>query len=108
SYLVTNTSHQIVLRESDGTTLTYTYNPGLRQLSRSKGTVTNSLLTECESLNFDVFQRTPIGGTYEQFSNATPASCKLIQLEWICSRKILGNKLNTESVQSAKIVIRDK
>ena len=33
-------------------------------------------------------------------------SCKLVQLHWICSRKIFGAKVNTESVQSAKVVIR--
>lgn len=108
SYLVTNSSTRIVLMDTDGTNLTYDYSSSLRQLRRVKGTMTNSLLTECDSLKFGVYQRTPIGGTYEQFSNATPSTCKLIQLEWVCSRKILGSKLNTESVQSAKIVIRDK
>jgi hypothetical protein len=30
----------------------------------------------------------------------------LIEVSWICSRQIFGKKVNTESVQTAKIVIR--
>jgi len=29
-----------------------------------------------------------------------------VQLSWTCSRKVLGKKSTTESVQSAKVVIR--
>ena len=34
-------------------------------------------------------------------------TAKLIDVSWKCSRKIMGEKLNTESVQTAKIVIRN-
>jgi hypothetical protein len=33
-------------------------------------------------------------------------AAKLVQVTWVCSRSILGKKVNTESVQSAKVVIR--
>ena len=33
-------------------------------------------------------------------------NCKLIAVSWVCSRTILGSKMNTESVQTAKIIIR--
>jgi hypothetical protein len=32
---------------------------------------------------------------------------KLVDVSWLCSRKILGRKVNTESVQTAKIVMRN-
>ena len=54
-----------------------------------------------------MFQRNPIGGTFDQFTNTlTAATCKLVQVSWVCSRKILQGKVNTESVQTSKIVIR--
>lgn len=34
--------------------------------------------------------------------------CKLIKVYWKCSRNILGQKVNTESVQAAQIVLRNK
>ena len=55
---------------------------------------------------FSLYQRNPINGTYDQYPTANPDTCKLVQLSWICSRNILGKKANTESVQSAKVVIR--
>ena len=64
------------------------------------------LLTECDSLSFEIFQRNPIGGTYDQFPASSPATAKLINVTWTCSRKILGTAMNTENVQTAKIVIR--
>jgi len=66
------------------------------------------LLSECDYLQFGIYQRNTISNTYDQFTTANPTTCKVVQLEWICSRKILGARLNTESVQSAKIVIRRK
>jgi hypothetical protein len=38
----------------------------------------------------------------------TNSAAKLIQVSWICSRDILEARFNTESVQSAKIVIRNQ
>jgi hypothetical protein len=71
-----------------------------------KGGVTEVLLTECDNLSFAIFQRNPINGTYNQYPTASPATTKLINVTWTCSRKILGNTMNTENVQTAKVVIR--
>lgn len=64
------------------------------------------LLTECDSLLFSIYQRNPIGGTYDQWPVGDAGNCKVVQLHWICSRELMKQKANTESVQSAKIVIR--
>jgi hypothetical protein len=34
--------------------------------------------------------------------------CKVINMNWKCSRAILQQKINTESVQTAQIVLRNK
>ena len=94
--------------EYDGGQLQYVYNGAAKTLTRLKNGVPDAkpLLEECDSLTFSIYQRNPIGGTYDQYPTATATTCKLVQLRWICSRKILGVTKNTESVQSAKIVIR--
>ena len=94
---------------NDGTNrppLRYVYSPTARTLTRIQGTQTNLLLKECDSLQFAIYQRTPLPNTYDQYPTANATNCKVVQVTWNCSRTILGAKLNTESGQSAKIVIR--
>ncbi|MDA1272758.1 MAG: prepilin-type N-terminal cleavage/methylation domain-containing protein [Verrucomicrobia bacterium] len=102
------TQTSLTFEDYDGAELKFEYDSTSKTLTRSKGGLpdSESLLTECVSLQFSIFQRNPIGGTYDQFPTATPDTCKLVQLRWTCARKILGVDRNTESVQSAKIVIR--
>ena len=69
------------------------------------------LLTECTFLQFGTFQRntTPsLDNAFVPVATSQPNLCKVVQLTWICTRKILGKTANTESVQSAKVVIRKK
>jgi len=69
--------------------------------------VTN--LTECDAWQFDLFQQTPIPNKTNQFYGFTGGStrCKLVNMTWKCSRVMLGKKQQTESVQTAKIVMRN-
>jgi prepilin-type N-terminal cleavage/methylation domain-containing protein len=67
-------------------------------------------LTECDRWNFALFNRAPnFSSTNITFNAAsTLAEAKLINMSWKCSRTIMGSKLNTESVQTAQIVLRNK
>jgi hypothetical protein len=89
-------------------TVSYVYSPSARTLTRVQGTMRLILLRECDFLRFAIFQRNPMPGTWDQYPTATVDTCKLVQLSWVCSRTILGARVNTESVQSAKVVIRKK
>ncbi len=109
--LVNGTDHQLVFSVTNPTNgsvyqVTFTYDPATRIMKRIQGAQETVMLKECDFLKFSIFQRNPIGGTYDQYPTANPATCKLVQMSWICSRKILGKTANTESVQSAKVVIR--
>jgi hypothetical protein len=104
--LTASTSTSLTFEDADGSSLQYVYSPDDRTLSRVKGGATEVLLTECDNLSFAIFQRNPINGTYNQYPTASPATTKLINVTWTCSRKILGNTMNTENVQTAKVVIR--
>ena len=106
--VVTGTSTNLVFEDFDGTDLAYTYDASTRTLTRTKNGVPDAepLLTECNFLEFAMYQRNPKSGVYDQYPTATEATCKLIQLKWVCSRDLIQARRNTESVQSAKIVIR--
>jgi hypothetical protein len=108
SRLMTNTTTSLTFRDFDGLTLSYNYSPDARTLTRTKGNSREVLLQGCDSLNFSIMQRNTQSSTFNQFPAGTAETCKLLQLTWHCSRSVLGARLNTESMQSAKIVIRTK
>jgi len=71
------------------------------------GQASPAYLTECDEWNFTLYQRTPRPDSTNQFYPTTePGMCKMIEMNWKCSRTILGKKWNTESVQTARIVLR--
>ena len=99
----------------DGSFLCYIYYPWNKCLVRYRFSggyweMGNLLNSNCTSLNFRMFQRTPntnfgnFAPTYSLYQTA----CKLIQMNWICSTNVLGTRATTESVQSAKVVIRNQ
>lgn len=113
--LTTFTTNQLVFSGTDPVTssaytLTYSYNSGAATLTRQKSSEAQSqtLLTQCSALTWSMYQRNMTNGTDQPIPTSDVSQCKLIKLTWICSRSILGKSLNTESVQSAEIVIRKK
>lgn len=107
--LVSSGEHHLEFKHGTGF-IRYTYNPTARTLTRNRNGQIDVLLRECDELTFRIFQRNPVPQTWEQFELPTndPTLCKLVQLSWVCSRTILGARVNTESVQSAKVVFRKK
>jgi prepilin-type N-terminal cleavage/methylation domain-containing protein len=105
--LVRSSEHELEFQHGAGW-IRYTYDPDARTLTRNANGRSTVLLRECDSLRFAIYQRNPIPSTWDQFDLPTenPTLCKLVQLSWVCSRTIMGARVNTESVQSAKVVIR--
>ena len=85
--------------------VSFTYSPAQRALLRQSGGASQVLLGDCDSVNFGIFQRNPINGGYDYYPAATPRDCKVVQLDWRCSRPVLGRS-NTASAVSARVVIR--
>jgi prepilin-type N-terminal cleavage/methylation domain-containing protein len=106
--LLTFTTNQLVFNYSGATNLTYLYNPSTRQLLQWKtGGSTNVLLSNCDSLKFTMFSNIPqAGGTFTTTTSVSQGKC--ISVAWRCSRAVLGKKINTEDMQEAQIVIRNK
>jgi hypothetical protein len=99
------------------TAVTLTYDSNARTLALQKtGQATVNVLSECDRWSFGLYQRTPLitatNIVYYPATNSTgaidPTICKLISLSWKCSRLIAAQKLNTESVQAAQFVLRNK
>jgi len=101
-------TNQITLKTLNGQTLTFFQTQ--RKLQRSlSGTGTSVLLKDCDWVNFKMYQRTPISGTFDQYPTTNLATCKLIEVNWKCSRRPYpASAEQTEYMQSAKVVLRSK
>jgi Tfp pilus assembly protein PilW len=80
-----------------------------RTLQRVQGTTRATLLNNVDSLQFSMYQRTPVQGVWDQYTTTNLTTCKLIEVRWKCSRKLhpLAPQ-TTEYMQSAKVVLRSK
>jgi hypothetical protein len=106
--LLTYSTNRLVFLDWDNQNLTYAWDPGTRLLTRQKGGSTTALLSECDFLAFHMSQRN-VSNNFIFYPATTTnlVTAKLIDVSWRCSRTILGAKINTESVQTAKTVIRN-
>jgi prepilin-type N-terminal cleavage/methylation domain-containing protein len=94
-------------------TVSYVYNPDARTLSRIQAGNRKVLLEECDFLDFQFFKRNPATNSFDLYATAAPPIidpdlCKAVQMRWVCSRTIMQQAVNTESVQSARVIIRKK
>ena len=94
-----------------------TYDSSARTLTFAKtGQTTQTILTQCDQWTFALYSKAPyLTSTNILFYGATNGTgatdvtvCKLINMTWKCSRTIFGSKRNTESIQTAQIVLRNK
>jgi Tfp pilus assembly protein PilW len=105
-HLTSFSTTSLTFQDYDTNSLTYVYDSTARTLTRQKGGTNTVLLQQCDYLNFDISQRNP-SSNFTFYAASGASTAKLIDLSWRCSRTILGAKINTESVQTAKIVIRN-
>jgi Tfp pilus assembly protein PilW len=101
---------ELVFIDQDSNTLKYAWDPTARTLKKTTikptGTEIKVLLTQCDYLQFGTSQRSP-ALNFTFVPNNTLAEAKLVDVSWTCSRQIMSQKVNTESVQTAKIVMRN-
>lgn len=106
--LTSYSTNQLIFAEgTNANGLTFTYDSASRTLVRKQGGESRKLLTGCDSLQFSIYQRTPLAGTYDQYPTAEAADCKVLAVKWTCSRTILGVKATSETDEEAKVVIRN-
>jgi gamma-glutamyl-gamma-aminobutyrate hydrolase PuuD len=100
-------TNALTFTDYDGKPLRYIYVPAERKLTRVKDDISTVLLTGCDSLEFHIYQRTPQPGTNSFYAATDAAQCKLIDMQWRCSRSLLGKNANSETVQTALVVLRN-
>jgi hypothetical protein len=105
--LTTYATNAISLQDGSGNTLQYIYNPNARTLISVSGAQTNTYLTQCDSLQFWIYQHAVISNTFDCYSPAFVTNARLVQVTWKCSRPILGVKVNTEVSESAEVALRN-
>jgi hypothetical protein len=107
SSLTSYLTNSITLRNSDGTSFSYVFDAAAATLRRSDSAGNTILLRQCDFATFHVSQRN-VSNDFQFYTSADqPGLTKLVDVSWKCSRKILGAKVNTEQVQTAKIVLRN-
>jgi hypothetical protein len=100
---------QLVIVDPDGQKALIAYDPTAKALVRVKNSVRTTLLTDCTNFQFSVFQRTPISNSFQLYTNAwNTNTAKVVEMRWICHRRVTGDKSSVESQVSAKVVIRNK
>ena len=102
-------TNQITLRNPppDNSVFSYVYDPNTATLVRSTSAGDQVLLRECDYVTFSVSQRN-VTNNFQFYSTSNqPSLTKLVDVSWKCSRKVVGTMVNTESVQTAKIVLRN-
>jgi type II secretory pathway component PulJ len=103
--LAINNNQVTVSNIMTGALITYSWD-GSNRFTRTFNGTSTVMLTSCDYLSFNGYQRNPTNN-FQFLTAPTPEQTKLISVSWRCSRKMLGAKVNTESVQTAQICIRN-
>ena len=107
--VVSATPSSITIINGDGVNVTYSFNALSGKLLRTTATSSKTLLSDCTLLAFNLYQRNPIGGTYDIYPAATnnwSQTVKCVSLTWKASRKMPTGNSVSENIQTARVVIR--
>ncbi len=101
-------TNKISFLDVNNNALTYTYNPAAKTLVRIGGGITNTYLTNCDTLSFWIYQHTVVSNTYGCYQPANVASARVVEVSWSCSIYIPSmNDTITDNGQSAQIALRN-
>ena len=100
-------TNSITFTDADGNSLRFSYDAGQKTLSRITGGKTTVYLTNCNSLQFWIYQPTPTPGAFACYAPDSFATARVVQITWACSRPIMGKQTTTETMESAQIAMRN-
>ena len=110
SYVSNSSVQQLVFTNMPGSsvaTFSYNYTNSSGTLTRAWGSQNTVVLSNIANLTFALFTRNP-QSNFTFFPATNPAAAKLIDTTWECSLPVGGGRItNTESIQTAKIVVRN-
>ena len=103
-------TNSITIRNGEGLDVTYLFNADTKQFVRKASDGSRvALLEDCNLLSFQLYQRNNVSNTFDIVKVATnnwQQTVKVIQLSWKTSRRLPTSVLNSENIQTARIVIR--
>ena len=104
-------SSSLIFTNQDGSLLSYSWD-GTNYLTYTNGSTGQggTLLKGCVSLTFNIFLHNPSNSTTMTFWPAGASNCnlaKVIVIDWICRRTNYVTLSDSESVQTAKVVLRN-
>lgn len=100
-------TNSVTFQDLNGNPLRFTFDPAAKTLVRVSGGVTTTYLTDCEALQFWIYQHTVKSNTFNCYDPAYVTNARVLQVTWRCSRQILSLKTTTDSAESAQIVLRN-
>jgi prepilin-type N-terminal cleavage/methylation domain-containing protein len=107
--LTNGTSASLDFTNFDGSRLQYQYNTNAQTLTYSNAATGEggTLLKNCVSCTFSMFQFDPVPGSCMLFTNTTTASnCKVVEVNWTCrTTNVLS--VNSDMMETARIVLRN-
>ena len=106
--VTTFATNSVTVVDSDAAALQFTYDPDQQTLSRVKGGISRVLLSGCTQLQFTMLQRTLTNGSFDASPATSVDTCKALQISWVCGRTRANGVTNSDTVQSARVVIRKK
>jgi prepilin-type N-terminal cleavage/methylation domain-containing protein len=89
--------------------VTYTFSGSTKKMLRVTDSGSQVLLTNCDLLNFSLFMRPPTNATFDVYVPATnywSNTVKLVQLTWKTSTTLPTAQVQSENVQTARVIIR--
>jgi prepilin-type N-terminal cleavage/methylation domain-containing protein len=101
------TTNSITFTDVNGNSLRFNYDASGKKLTRISGAKTTTYLTNCDSLQFWIYQPTPTSNSFTCYTPAYITNARVVEVTWVTSRKIRGAKINTESMESAQIAMRN-
>jgi type II secretory pathway component PulJ len=103
-------TNSITIVNGSSLAVTYLFRPSTSQLVRTASDGSSQvLLDDCKLIEFRLFQRNPVSGSYDIYPVATnnwQQTVKVVQLSWKSSRSSFNGLTQSENVQTARIVIR--
>jgi Tfp pilus assembly protein PilW len=104
-------TNSIAIITGDNHNVSYYFNNTSKKLLRNDLTTGTSqtLVSSCTLLDFDVYQRNNISNTFDQYPAANGGAAeevKVVRLTWKASRTILGTQKVSEDIQTARVIIR--
>ncbi|MCS7089375.1 MAG: hypothetical protein RMN51_06465 [Verrucomicrobiota bacterium] len=99
--------NSITLSNLDGTLMHIRWDPSRQVVTLERNGQAEVLLSGCDFFRFNISQRNPSNGVFGFYPTSDIRQAKLVDLNWRCQRALMGQLLQTESVQTPRIVIRN-